>query len=65
MVREVVADLVQASAGAKHASAAELAPPRPRPKTTAVVAQRLIGSALQVDSRLWADCGQIQSPDSQ
>lgn len=36
----------QASETARSLPAADLAPPQPRPKTTAAVARRLIGAAL-------------------
>jgi hypothetical protein len=38
---------VQASAAARQLPVAELDPPRPRPKTSAAVARRLIGAALK------------------
>lgn len=38
--------LTQASVAARALPAADLAPPQPRPKTTAAVARRLIGAAL-------------------
>lgn len=51
---------MQASEGARCIPARQLAPPTPRPRTTAAVARRLIGNALGVSAAVRDKAGETQ-----